>query len=668
MNGVTVPSTSVLASGRGLAHLPIRRKLLLITLASSAAALVVASGGFLIWDVYQFTVEMRQDVSAQSQIVAETAAPAVEFDDPDAATETLSILQLRPRIRVGCLYKPGAALFARYQRDRSDNCPPAPPMTTAMGWNDLDVVTTLVSGNDIVGTLFIQRDLDDLYARMRIGLGTVFGLLLVAVAASFLIAARMQQSVVAPLLDLAETARRISSSRDYSLRGTVKSSDEVGVVVHAFNDMLDAIAERTSELSRTNRELEHEIEVRRQVEGERTAALARERDANRLKDEFLATVSHELRTPLNAVLGWTRVLRAAQVDPPTRERALESVERNARVQARLIEDLLEISRIVTGKLRLQVQDVDLAATIDAAAEVVHPAAAAKRITLEVDVETRPAWTSGDPDRLQQIIWNLLSNAVKFTPVDGHVRVRLQQRDGYRLTVTDSGAGIEAPFLPFVFEPFRQADGTASREHGGLGLGLAIAKQLVELHGGTIEAHSLGRGTGATFDVHLPSVVTRRQEPMIRIADSLASIDAAQANHGLLRDIRVLVVDDEEDARALLQTALSTYGADVTVAASTADAIAEIDRRAPDVLLSDIGMPHEDGYSLIRRIRARTASQGGAVPAIAVTAYASPNDRIAAEAAGFQAHVAKPFEPADIAALIARLARTLNDESRRAIRD
>jgi CheY-like chemotaxis protein len=365
---------------------------------------------------------------------------------------------------------------------------------------------------------------------------------------------------------------------------------------------------------------------------------------------------------LNAVLGWTRVLRAAKVDAPTRERALESVERNARAQARLIEDLLEISRIVTGKLRLQMQDVDLAATVDAAVEVVQPAAAAKHLSLDVDIEARPAWTAGDPDRLQQIVWNLLSNAVKFTPPDGRVQVRLEGRNGYQLMVQDSGAGIEPPFLPYVFEPFRQADGTASREHGGLGLGLAIAKQLVELHGGTIEANSLGRGTGATFVVHLPSVVARQQQPIILSAAPATSSEAVSVDGGLLRDVRILVVDDEEDARVLLRTALAAYGADVAIAASTPEAIAEIERRVPDVILSDIGMPHEDGYSLIRRIRALAASQGGGIPAIAITAYASQSDRVAAEAAGFQAHVAKPYEPSAVAALVARLTGIANHES------
>jgi signal transduction histidine kinase/ActR/RegA family two-component response regulator len=654
-------ASPVVSRSGWFASLPISRKLLLITLASSVTSLTLASGGFLAWDIYQFGVEIRQDLLAQARIVAESAAAAVEFDDRKVATETMSVLRLRPRVRVGCLYKPNGSLFAAYYRNRTEQCPASPPTDTAMGWRNSDVATRLTSGNDVVGTLFISRDLDDLYARLRIGIGTVMGLLLVAFAASFLLSMRMQQSVVAPLLNLADTAHRITRGPDYTLRGTVTSGDEVGVVVQAVNNMLDAIAERTAELSRTNAELEREIDERRKVEAERTAALARERDANRLKDEFLATLSHELRTPLNAVLGWTQVLRTTRVDVATHDRALESVERNARAQARLIEDLLEISRIVTGKLRLRIQDVDLAAAIDAAVEVVQPAATAKRIALHVHIDHRPSWTSGDPDRLQQIVWNLLSNAVKFTPPGGSVEISLTRPDGYRLTVSDSGAGIDPAFLPFAFEPFRQADGTASREHGGLGLGLAIAKQLVELHGGTITARSQGRGSGASFEVQLPSALARVSQAAPAPAATIAT-PAVPAQDGLLRNVRVLVVDDDEDARLLMRTALSTYGADVSVAATVAEAVAELDRGRPDVLLSDIGMPHEAGYSLIRRLRNRTPAEGGTIPAIAVTAYASQRDRDAAEAAGFQAHIAKPFAPADVAALVARLAGVAKSES------
>jgi signal transduction histidine kinase/CheY-like chemotaxis protein len=641
---------------RRFRDLPIRHKLLLMTFASTAAALALASGGFLAWDIAQFRTEIAEDVDAQSRIVAENSAAALTFQDEQTAAETLAVLTLRPRIELACLYSLNGSLFAAYLRDGAVVCPPQPPAGSTFGRNLLESVADVRMGADRLGTLYIRRELSDVHDRLRIGGITAGALLLLAIATAFLIAQRMQRAIASPMLQLADTARAISASRDYGLRAAPGSHDEVGVVVLAFNDMLDRIAERDTELSRANAELESEVEERRRVEAERTAALARERDANRLKDEFLATLSHELRTPLNAVLGWTRVLRAAHVEPATHTRALESIERNARAQARLIEDLLEVSRIVTGKLRIQVRPVDLAALVDAAVEVVQPAAMAKKIALHVTVAVRPAMTSGDPDRLQQVVWNVLSNAVKFTPAEGSVTVRLERMHGYRLTVSDSGPGIEPRFLPHVFEAFRQADGTASREHGGLGLGLAIAKQLVELHGGTIEAHSGGRGTGATFEIFLPSIVPAPSPEAPREIVSAAAPAPAVVNGEMLRNVHVLVVDDEEDARLLLETTLSQYGADVTIAASAAEALQAIERAVPDILLSDVGMPHEDGYSLIRRVRARPAAAGGAIPAVAITAYASANDRLAALSAGFQAHVAKPFEPREIAALVAQLGR------------
>jgi signal transduction histidine kinase/CheY-like chemotaxis protein len=638
------------------ADLPIRRKLLLTTLTASATAVVFATAGFLTWDIAQLRDEIVDEVTAQAVLIAENSGTAVMFDDAEIARETLNHLSIRPRVEVACLYRAGTGmLFVSYRRSADLECPALPPGQTRLGWAVYEVTQPVVQKGSQVGTLYMRRELSDVARRLRIGLGALAALLLAAVTAAYLIAAAMQRSIVAPLLGLAGTARTISSGRDYSLRAEATSTDEVGVVVHAFNDMLDRIDERTADLSKANADLQREIEERRRIERERTAALERERDANRLKDEFLATLSHELRTPLNAVLGWTRVIRAARLDPATNERALESIERNARAQARLIEDLLEVSRIVTGKLRLQVREVDLAAIVDAAVEVTQPAAAAKRLRLHVHIDRRPALTLGDPDRLQQIVWNLLSNAVKFTPLDGEVAVRLEGDDEYQLTVRDTGAGIDPKFLPHVFEPFRQADGTASREHGGLGLGLAIAKQLVELHGGTIRVESPGRGRGATFVVSLPSVVAAAV-PRDPAEAPAAPMPAPRVDPSLLQDARVLVVDDEEDARSLLEAALRQYGAHVTVAPNAAEALAAIDRQLPDVLLTDIGMPFEDGYSLLRRLRARTPLAGGLIPAVAITAYASSHDRQTADAAGFQAHIAKPFEPAEVAQVVARLWR------------
>jgi signal transduction histidine kinase/ActR/RegA family two-component response regulator len=629
--------------------LPIRRKLLLLTLAPTVAALLLASAGFLTWDIVAQRREIGNDVIAEAQVLPESLAASITFDRPEEVERTLALLKIRPRVKFACAYALDGTLVESYRRNGEEGCGSAPPAQSSFGWGTYEVVSAITHETERVGTFYISRDLRDVHSRLLVGSVIILGLLLLAVGAAWALARRMQRSVSEPLLGLADTARRISSTRDYSLRAAASTRDEIGVVVHSFNEMLEQIADRTAELSKANAELQHEVEERKRVERDRVIALERERDANRLKDEFLATLSHELRTPMNAVLGWARVLRSTAADEPTRERGLESIERNARSQARLIEDLLEISRIVTGKLRLQVREIDLAAIVETAVDIVKPAALAKRLRLDANIETRPALTQGDPDRLQQVIWNLLSNAVKFTPPDGRVSVRLVRKKGYVLTVQDSGTGIEPKFLPHVFDAFRQADGSATREHGGLGLGLAIARQLVEAHGGTIAARSAGKDEGAAIEVFLPSVV----EPPVP-ARTVSDAGAEAIDSSLLAGVDVLVVDDDEDARVLLQMTLSDYGATVRTAASTPEALAAIARSVPHVVLSDIGMPHEDGYDLLRQLRARSADRGGTIPAIAVTAYASAADRSSTQAAGYQAHIAKPFEPSDVARLVRRL--------------
>jgi signal transduction histidine kinase/ActR/RegA family two-component response regulator len=635
--------------------LPIRQKLVAMTGASTAVALLIAGGGFLAWDVIAFRNTIAADAASQSRILGENAAPAIVFADERAAGETLAALELRPRVVMGCLYSAAGRLFATYHRDRLSACPAEPPETNTFTWDYHALRSPISDSGTPIGTLFIQRDLGDVHERLAVGLATVAGLVLLCGLIALSIGTRLHRSIVEPMLQLADTARAVSERQEMDRRLVASSSDELGVVQRAFNDMLDRVAQRTADLSRANAELQREIEERKRVEAERTMLLARERDANRLKDEFLATVSHELRTPLNAVLGWTRVLRTAAVPEPTRSRALESVERNARAQARLIEDLLEVSRIVTGKLRLQVRPTDLATIVDSAIEVTQPAAAAKQISVTADVSVRPAMTSGDPDRLQQVVWNLISNAVKFTPAGGDVVVSLRRERGFVLTVRDTGIGIDPTFLGQMFEPFRQADGSTSREHGGLGLGLAIVRQIVELHGGTVRAESEGRGKGAMFEVHLPSEVPA-DAMSVKLDTSATALPVAPMEPDLLRGTRILVVDDDVDALELLQTTFESYGATVHAARNAADALAVFEHDIPDVLVSDIGMPGEDGYSLIARVRKRTAAQGGLVPAVALTAYASPADRLAVLAAGFQGHISKPYEPYEVVTLIARLAR------------
>jgi signal transduction histidine kinase/CheY-like chemotaxis protein len=610
---------------------PIRRKLVLMTLASSAIALLLAGGGFFAWDILQYQRTIQQDLTAQARIIGENSTAPLSFGDSTAAGETLAVLELQPNVEMACIYTMDGQLFATYYREARGMCPSAPSGAVGRG-GTTRLVTAVMLQNRPIGTLLIERGLDDVRERLLIGGSILGGLFIFATLVAVVVGWRMQRTVVDPLLRLADAARAVSETSDYSGRAVAVSDDEIGVVVNAFNRMLDRVQARTTELQ------------------ERTQQLSQ---ANRVKDEFLATLSHELRTPLNAVLGWVRILRSTNVSPQTQARALETIERNARLQTNLVEDLLEVSRIESGKMHLEARPSDLAKIVDSAVEVVQPAAAAKQIRLATDVR-RPAMTMGDPDRLQQVVWNLLFNAVKFTPAGGEVRVRLSTNGGHTLTVSDTGAGIDPSFLPHVFQPFRQADSSPTREHGGLGLGLTIVRHLVELHGGTVRAFSEGPGRGSTFEVTLPSTLV--QDDGITIPQAVSAPPApARIQADLLAGVAVLVVEDEEDARELLRTALERYGARVTAAGSAAEAMRVFDRTEPDVIVSDIGMPHEDGYSLVRRIRARPSATGGHVPAVALTAYASAADRERALSAGFQAHVAKPFEPAEVAALVHRLA-------------
>jgi hypothetical protein len=402
-----------------------------------------------------------------------------------------------------------------------------------------------------------------------------------------------------------------------------------------------------------------EEERHRLLESERAARAEAER-AGRMKDEFLATLSHELRTPLNAVLGWSQVIRHA-TDADDLAQGLDVIERNARAQAQIIDDLLDMSRIISGKVRLDVQRLDLASIVEAAVETVRPTADAKGVRLRSVVDPlNGVVVSGDASRLQQVLWNLLTNAIKFTPRDGRVQVLLERVNSHlELSVIDTGEGIRPEFLPHVFDRFRQADASTTRRHGGLGLGLSIVKQLVELHGGCVTVRSAGLGQGSTFVVALPLTAVHagfepaatRHHPRATPA-ALAPIDDAGAD---VAGVRVLVVDDEPDARALVQRLLRDRGAVVAVAASAAEAMACLDGARFDVLVSDVGMPEADGYELIRRVRALGVAAGGNVPAIALTAYARAEDRVRAIAAGFQMHVTKPVEPVELLTMVASAA-------------
>ena len=405
------------------------------------------------------------------------------------------------------------------------------------------------------------------------------------------------------------------------------------------------------------------LEAKRQqlLVSEQDARRAAE-DANRFKDEFLATVSHELRTPLTSINGWAQMLRAGRLDAAQSTRAIETIARSAKSQNQLINDLLDVSRIITGKMRMDVGPVMLGPVIEAAIETVGMAVEAKGIRLTVLLDPTAGTVSGDAERLQQVVWNLLSNAIKFAPNGGRVEVRLEQVNSQvEIAVADNGQGINTEFLPYVFDRFRQEDGEMSRQHGGLGLGLAIVRHIVELHGGEVRAASEGLGKGSTFTVALPIASVRDESP-VELPDMAAAERLTSEIPPSLAGVRALVVEDEADARELVTMMLMQGGLEVRTAISAVDALAACDEWQPDILIADIGMPVEDGYMLMKKLRARESQRGGHIPAIALTAYARQEDRLRALSVGYESHVSKPVEPVELLAVVANLTnRTRNIE-------
>jgi PAS domain S-box-containing protein len=448
-----------------------------------------------------------------------------------------------------------------------------------------------------------------------------------------------------------ETIRLAKDGRQLNVSITISPiKDSTGRVVGASK-----VARDITERKRAEEEAEMANRERlRLLASEREARLQSER-ASRVKDEFLATLSHELRTPLNAVLGWAKILRLGKLQGEELQQGLDTIERNARIQAQLIEDLLDMSRIISGKVRLDVQMIDLPAVLNESIETLRATAEAKGVHLKALRHPFPVSISSDPNRLQQVFGNLLHNAIKFTPKDGKVHVRLERFESHvEVSFTDTGEGIAADFLPYVFERFQQGDASTTRRHGGLGLGLAIVKQLVELHGGNVRVKSGGIGQGATFTVHLPLRAVyadpdEERHTEVTLPENQPLPEVSLAN------VHVLVVDDELDARALVKRLLEMAGATVSMAASGSEAMERILARRPDVLVCDIGMPGEDGYSLIRRLRFLEEGQASALPAVAVSAYARSEDRTKAIRSGFQNHLAKPVEPTELVAVVRSLA-------------
>jgi len=460
----------------------IPNKIVAIIMISSGAALLLASGALIAYDFNLARRDLGSGASVFAQIVADNTSAAVSFRDQAAAVETLSSLRAEASILASCIYTP-PGLFAQYVVSGSSPCPAT--VVTKAGASDVVASAPILLNGKEIGTVQIHATLAPAYAHLRMEVATIGVIFAMAVLFAFALSSQLQKFVSEPILSLADTANEVSRRKDYAIRATKQNEDEIGVLVDAFNDMLAEIQRRDHVLQDRAEEL---------------------LQASRMKDEFLATLSHELRTPLNSILGWAVLVQQEQVPRDRQKSALQAIERNARVQARLIEDLLDVSRIISGKLTLDSSQINLRQIVESAIEVVQPAAEAKQTRIVFQKPGLPVRITGDAARIQQVVWNLLSNAVKFTPNHGLVTVRLEETlHSARISVSDNGQGIAPEFLPYVFDRFRQADSTSTRRHGGLGLGLAIVRYLVEMHGGSVSVESEGRNQGATFTIELPRV-------------------------------------------------------------------------------------------------------------------------------------------------------------------
>jgi signal transduction histidine kinase/ActR/RegA family two-component response regulator len=613
-------------------------KLTWLLMFTSGGAIVAVCLALSLLDYFDTRREALASLQAQAMIVAMNSGAPMAFSDAAHAEEALEAFRLRSGVVEAVLFDLDGERFAGYvgRNVEAPNLPEHPPGLQQAGrWAVL--VLPIEDRDQALGHLQVVFDLDR--TRLRLWRSLLLSALVtvLAVGLVYLFARGILSVLMRPIAALGRTVEQVAATKDYALRAEKISDDELGQFTDAFNAMLEQIQRQDLELQ---------------------AARAQAEAASRLKDEFLATLSHELRTPLTPILGWAQILQRVAGDDPRLQQAAQVIERSARSQTQIVDDLLDMSRIVSGKLRLELQPVELGEVIDAALDTVRSAAEGKQIELHCEIE--PVVVRGDPHRLQQVVWNLLANAIKFTERGGEVRISLSRGERHAaIVVADNGQGISADFLPFVFERFRQADSSITRSHGGLGLGLSIARQLVELHGGSVRVSSPGIGHGTSFSVLLPlqAVVgdgPRSTLPPERRGSRMTPLPPTRSPS--LAGLRLLLVDDDPDSRELLRQLLHDAGTEVRVAGDFEQTLAALQASPPDVLICNTGMTTIDGYTLIRMIRRLPAEQGGATPAIALTAFARSEERASALLAGYQLHVAKPVEQLELRAAVASLAR------------
>ena len=602
------------------ARLPIHRRLVLMAMAVTTVALVLALAGLITIDLWRYRALAEDDTTTLARVIAENVAAAVIFENPEEARDILATAGVRESVPLACLYLPDGTLFAAFQRSKGDSCPRQPgPVTTEL---TITGTSPVVRGGRTVGMVYVERRLVEFWTSVTVAVLTGILVLILAGALSVPIANRLHRRISEPITQLADAAGRVQADALQPLPAINTELNEITQLVNAFAEMLERIRQ-TNDALRTK-------------ETEREELLRREQQASRLKDEFLAAVSHELRTPLNAISGWAQILARTPGDAAATSRAVATIARNAKAQARLIDDLIDVSRIAAGKLTVKSEPIDLREPIEAAVDICLASAEAKNIALTLQLGEQLCLVKGDRDRLQQVVGNLVSNAIKFTDAGGSVSIALRSLDrAFEISVSDTGTGIVPNFLPFVFDRFRQADGAITRQHGGLGLGLAIVKDLTALHGGSVAVESAGPQQGATFKVRLPALIeaTTVTEDKGRVTESF--IDAALAG------VRVLAVDDDPDALEVLALALVSTGAKVRTASSGAKALEMLNEDVPAILLCDLAMPDLDGFEVLQRFR-RDHPMANAMAAVAISAHATRELRARSREAGYDEHLAKPY--------------------------
>ena len=621
----------------------IRHKFMLVVMATTLAALVLASVALVNYDLLTYQRTWVADLSTQADILGLASAPALSFQDPKTAEENLALLSVRPHVTAAAIYSNDGRLFASYRRDSSDTTPlprrPGPE-GHALSSREISVFRTIVTPDEQLGWVYLRARYD-LTGRLLSYLVIVVIVMLASLTVAALMSLALQASVIRPILAITEVAHEVKDRRNYAARVPKTTQDETGYLVETFNEMLGQVGQRTEDLEQANRRLEQEVAVRQSAE----RALL---DADRKKDEFLATLAHELRNPLAPLRNALHILKTAGPGSSEATLAREIMDRQLRQLVRLVDDLLDVSRITTGKVVLQREPVLLDNVVESALETVRPFVAERGIALSAKKPGEPLTLRADATRMAQALTNLLHNAAKFTDAGGAIELRVEREgaDGLTISVIDTGIGIPPETLPTIFDMFTQLDRSLERPHSGLGVGLSLAKRLIELHGGTLEAASEGLGKGSRFTAHLPGIL------LLQRAVLGVGSDPGVASARGAKPRRVLLADDNEDFTSSFGLLLRHMGHDVIEAHDGAEALQAAQTLQPEIAFLDIGLPKMNGYELARRLRADAETRG--IVLVAVTGWGQDGDRRLAAEAGFDIHLVKPVESVQIESIFAGL--------------